>query len=350
MVTANTISFQPLKVAKGLLAVLPNNRTRDVVERRFGLGKSDKKETLEAIGKNYGITRERVRQIENYSLNLIRQSDPFQKSEPFFQELKTVIASFGGMVEEKNFVNVLAKSAKDKNCLLFFMVLGKDFNKLKEDEEFKHRWLTDGKSAEGIQESLRNLHKNMTPDDVFSEEDITAKLAGYFENLSGQKNIPGAAASWLNVSNLLAKNPLDQWGLANSPRIRPRGVRDLAYIVMEMHGSPMHFTEVSSSIEKSLGKSAYVQTVHNELIKDKRFVLVGRGLYALKEWGYKEGRVCDIIKDILTSHGPLPKEDLIKYVLKERHIKESTILINIQNKKYFKKLPNGRYSVKSMTA
>ena len=51
----------------------------------------------------------------------------------------------------------------------------------------------------------------------------------------------------------------------------------------------MHFKEVAEAISKTFGKKTHYATCHNELIKDSRFVLVGRGMYALAEWGYQAG-------------------------------------------------------------
>jgi hypothetical protein len=114
---------------------------------------------------------------------------------------------------------------------------------------------------------------------------------------------------------------------------------------MRKHGSPMHFREVAKAIESTFGKKTHIATTHNELIKDARFILVGRGTYGLGEWGYKPGVVRDVIKDILKKNGPLSKEDIIDRVLKERFLKKNTILVNLQNAKYFKKNKQGLYTV-----
>ena len=171
------------------------------------------------------------------------------------------------------------------------------------------------------------------------------KLASLALNNLGAALPDEALDSWLLISKLIAANKLGGWGLAASPHISPRGVRDLAYLVMKRHGSPLHFSEVAQTIKKTLGEEAHVQTVHNELIKDGRFVLVGRGLYALKEWGYQPGTVKEVIRNILTAGGPLPKDKLIEKVLKERHVKTATILINLQDKKLFGTLEDGRISL-----
>jgi hypothetical protein len=106
----------------------------------------------------------------------------------------------------------------------------------------------------------------------------------------------------------------------------------------------MHFREVAAGINKTFGKKTHIATCHNELIKDDRFVLVGRGVYALKEWGYKTGVVRDVIADILKAEGPMSKEDVVEKVMKERYLKKNTILVNLQNPKYFKKNKDGLYT------
>ena len=73
--------------------------------------------------------------------------------------------------------------------------------------------------------------------------------------------------------------------------------------------------------------------------------MVGRGLYALSEWGYMSGVVKDVIKGLIEKNGPMTKDDIIKKVLKERYVKENTIMVNLQNPKYFKKSKEGKYSV-----
>jgi DNA-directed RNA polymerase delta subunit len=107
----------------------------------------------------------------------------------------------------------------------------------------------------------------------------------------------------------------------------------------------MHFREVAEQIESLFGKSAHIATCHNELIKDNRFVLVGRGLYALTEWGYTAGVVKDVLQEIIKKHGPLTREEIIDKVRKERYVKDNTIIVNLQDTNIFKKLPTGAYAL-----
>ena len=108
---------------------------------------------------------------------------------------------------------------------------------------------------------------------------------------------------------------------------------------------PLHFKEIANNI-CTLGidkKPAHVQTVHNELIKDGRFVLVGRGVYALREHGYEPGTVREVITRLLKERGPLDSTEVVRLVNQKRFLKENTILLNLQNRRHFKRLEDGRY-------
>jgi DNA-directed RNA polymerase delta subunit len=125
-------------------------------------------------------------------------------------------------------------------------------------------------------------------------------------------------------------------------------VGDKAYLVLKQHNKPEHYSEITNLINKAKfdARVAYKETVHNELIKDKRFILVGRGIYALSEWGFKPGVVADVIKEILVeAQKPLPKDKIIEEVLKKRHVKKNTILVGLSNKQYFKKVDKNLYTL-----
>jgi DNA-directed RNA polymerase sigma subunit (sigma70/sigma32) len=63
-----------------LLEVL-DDRERKIILQRFGLDGTEPK-TLEEMGKKFGLTRERIRQLQNTALAKLRsriQSDPLEK-------------------------------------------------------------------------------------------------------------------------------------------------------------------------------------------------------------------------------------------------------------------------------
>lgn len=340
----NPIDFKPKQVTKRLIAVLPE-RAQEVIVARYGLGKESKRLTLEAIGQKYGITRERVRQIENYAIANIRKSNEYTKEKAAFTSLENLLHSLGGIVVEEDLLKHITKDASIQNHLNFLLVLGETFNRQKEDEHFKHRWHVNPELSKQVEASLHKLYKGLSNNDLLTESEMVNQFLEHLKDVSEKYKNEEIVKRWLRLSKKVGQNPLGEWGLSESPNIHTKGMRDYAFLVIRKHGSPIHFTQVAKNIEKIFKKQAHVATCHNELIKDPRFVLVGRGLYALAEWGYMSGVVKDVIKKILEKEGPLSKEEIIEKVLKERYVKENTIMVNLQNPKFFKKDRDGKYTM-----
>ncbi|MHB1330731.1 MAG: sigma factor-like helix-turn-helix DNA-binding protein [Minisyncoccota bacterium] len=339
-----TLSFKPKAVTKRLLSVL-TKRGQDVIENRYGLGAKSQRMTLDAIGKKYDITRERVRQIENHSLSIIRKSKEYKDQKVVFDELKAIVFELGGIVSEKDLLKHLAKDQATQNHIHFLLIIGEEFMKEKEDEEFKHRWHVDSELSKRIHIALRKLYSKLSDDELVLESDLIDDFLEEIKDINDKYKNEEVIKRWLAISNKIGKNPLGEWGRTSSPNVNAKGMRDYAFLVIRKHGSPIHFKEVAKAISQYFDKKAHVATTHNELIKDPRFVLVGRGLYALAEWGYMSGVVKDVIKKIIEKEGPLTKDEIIKKVLKERYVKENTIMVNLQNPKYFKKDSSGRYNI-----
>ena len=341
-----TISFKPKQVTKHFLSVLPR-RAQDVLVKRYGLGTETKKMTLESIGESYDITRERVRQIENFALAAIRKSDAFKEEQPAFEDLRAHMISLGGVVPEQAFLSEVVSDKSTQNHVHFLLVLGDFFVKHKEDDEFAHRWSADPETREKVEGSLRKLYSALSNEELLEESKMIETFLNHLKDVNEEYKNEEILRRWLSISKKIGRNPLGEWGVADSPNVNARGIRDYAFLVLRKHGSPMHFTEVANAISEHFDKRAHVATTHNELIKDKRFVLVGRGLYALSEWGYSAGVVRDVISDVLKKNGPLTREDIVEKVLRERYVKPNTILVNLQNPRYFKKDKEGRYAVAS---
>ncbi|MEQ1561171.1 MAG: sigma factor-like helix-turn-helix DNA-binding protein [Nitrospira sp.] len=344
MTDKTPITFKPKQVVKKLLSVL-GERAQDVLTSRFGLGNDTKRMTLEAIGKKYKITRERVRQIENYSVINIRKSKEYAKEKAVFDELRKIMAEMGGIISEDVLLKHLSKDKATQNQIHFLLTVGEEFTREKEDVEFKHRWSVDKELSKKIHSSLRQLYSTLSDDEILLESDMVEKFLENLKEVSDKYKNEEIAKRWLTLSKLIDKNPLGEWGKTGSSNINAKGMRDYAYLVIRRHGSPIHFREVAKLITELFKKKAHVATTHNELIKDPRFVLVGRGLYALAEWGYMSGVVRDVIKGIIEKNGPLTKDEIVKKVLKERYVKENTIMVNLQNPKFFKKSKDGKYSI-----
>lgn len=336
-------SFQPKSISKELLSELPE-RSRRVLVDRFGLTGKGEERTLDAIGKEYNITRERVRQIENHGIVVVRESDTYEAHAESFSDLKKALELLGSVVAEEMLLDAITKNPGDKNHLLFLLTVGHHFDNRREDNAFRARWFSDKDLADSIEKALNALYESTEPSRLTPEDEFIQLFNKELRTLNVKNRSEEALKRYLSISKRLGKNPLGEWGRIESPHVRIKNTRDFAYLTLKRHGSPMHFTEVANGIENLFRRKTHPATTHNELIKDGRFVLVGRGLYALKEWGYEPGVVRDVIRDILDKEGPLKREDIVERVKRERYVKDATIAVNLQNG-IFTKLSDGRYAL-----
>jgi hypothetical protein len=152
----------------------------------------------------------------------------------------------------------------------------------------------------------------------------------------------------LRVSRNVVVTEEGEVGLRQWREVNPRSIRDKVYLILRSIGQPMHFTAIADALQQSRWQKRPVtrQAVHNELIRDPRFVLIGRGIYGLSEWGHKPGTVSDVIQRVLKeAGGPLHKDEIIKRVLKERQVKEATIVLNLQEKSHFVRVKKATYDL-----
>ncbi|MBI3627254.1 MAG: hypothetical protein HY220_00680 [Candidatus Sungbacteria bacterium] len=347
--------LQPIKTqlklketSQDLLKHIENKRVREVLEKRFGLKTGDKK-TLEAIGKEYGITRERVRQIEADGLRALVLPAVYSTADLVFKALREHIEEHGGVAAEHNLLFSLA-DAKSHAHATFLLTVGKPFSKKQETDRAHPTWYTDKSAHDVLEKVLDGVYRDLEIKKVpVRKEALIALFAKEAEKVLGHRPKDHVLLNYLGAAKLIGENPYGEFGLISWPTIRPKGVRDKAYMVLQKSAKPMHFRAVAEAINKMnwAKKAAHPQTVHNELIKAQdRFVLVGRGLYALREWGYLPGTVADVVKGIINEAGkPLGREEIVSRVLAKRFVKENTILLNLQNRNLFTKEPDGKYFV-----
>lgn len=340
--TAPATSFDVRKAVEDILGTIDREREREIVARRFGL--YDRKETLEQIGELLGITRERVRQLEKAIM--IRLSVAAEKDLP---HVATVEKNFIRHLHEMGRVARISDLAArvcsdqtdcDKAHVAFLATLAPHISVVEENDNYHH--------AAGIAEHNDEKQIKAKVDEIVQlikkhGEPLT------LDELHGKLNYehPDHVRALASVSKNLA-HLKDHWGLAKWPRVNPKNIRDKIYVILGDSAKPMHFEDIAKAIRESdfKRKDVTTQAIHNELIKDNRFVLIGRGIYALKEWGYKKGTVADIIADVLKKAGePLHRDEIVKRVLQHRHVKETTILLNLQGKPQFKRVAKATYTL-----
>lgn len=330
------------KVVDGILDAIEKDREKEIIARRFGL--NTQKETLEQIGELLGITRERVRQLEKAILIRLKMTAEAGQLDLGGVEkyIVQVLHEMGRAARLDDLAEKINPKANDtdKAHLAFISTLSPKLTVLDENDHYHlgvaiAEHYSDANFKKGIDEVVKVIK---THGEAISLKDLHTKL-----NYEHPDHVKAVASLSKNLANLKTL-----WGLAKWPAVNPKNIRDKIYVILQGKGKPMHFSEIAKAIKDSDFKRRDVttQAIHNELIKDGRFVLVGRGIYALKEWGFKTGTVSDVISSVLKKNGaPMHRDEIVRAVLKERQVKETTILLNLQSKAQFKRVVKATYDL-----
>ncbi len=337
----NKVSSESL--VKDVLQSIDREREREIISRRFGL--FDRKETLEQIGELLGITRERVRQLEKSVIGKLKASSEAHKLTGIddFQNLVLAeLAKTGQVLRISDLTNRLVGDPNriEQSRMTFLCSLCPELVVVQDDDTYYA--CVSVKSAHNektLKEAISGIVKTVTKIGEPKKIDYIAKQAG-MNDVQLVRSLASAAKQLATLNEL--------WGLVKWPLVNPKNIRDKIYVILKENGNHMHFNEIAEAIKDSdfKRKNVTTQAIHNELIKDKRFVLIGRGLYALKEWGYEKGTVADIISQVLREAGePLHRDEIVKRVLKSRFVKETTILLNLQGKPQFHRVAKATYEL-----
>ena len=263
------------------LDLLPE-RSRFIVIDRFGI-QNDKAQTLDAIGKKNNITRERVRQLVNDSIEQINKAknEKYYKVQNIFTDY---VNSKGGIVFRNKLLKHMYDNYSVKESVCNFYIYASEyidsiqnnnrkpfaFAVFKKDFDFE-RW----NKIHGFIEEL--LRKN---NEALSFEKILKEINDNIGSVDAEH-----LREYLHISRTIENNSFDEWGFSRWNEINLRGVKDKVYLVLKHTGKAMHFRDIAKAIDEYglniNGKATHPQTVHNELIKDNRFVLISRGTYDL---------------------------------------------------------------------
>ncbi len=378
------------KIINDLLRPL-SVKERDIVKRRFGLDRPDR-ETLEKVGRLHGLTRERIRQIENSIINQkLKRLKEKKRELPALRDLITaLLGDHGGLMEKEYLFLVLdslshsPEGKKEKETkvkrnhfdFLFSKIFSEELEEVKKSLRFKDGYRLRSHDLDHIEELAEELLQEIKEAKRILKIDelleLISKLPSYSKHqekfrrencleldstlekifLCPQEfNVAVNHRSLYSVLQAIKDiepNKFGYWGSSNSNEISPRTINDKIYLILKNEGRPMHFSDLAHRINE-IGfdhKKANPATIHNELILDEKYVLIGRGMYGLKEWGLKKGTVAEVIKDILSSSGkPLSREEIIDEVLKTREVKRSTINLALSKRSEFKKTEDNKYTL-----
>ena len=342
--TAETVTVDIDGAVEAILGAIEQEREREIITRRFGL--YDRKETLEQIGELLGITRERVRQLEKAILVRLKIASADGKIPAVQTVEKAIVRELSEMGRLATVNDLTDALLGDKATVLsrarvaFAATLAPKLTVVDENDNYRAavaiaEYGEEKKIREHVDAVVVAIKKHGEP----------LTIEQLHEQLDHEH--PSHVRALATVSKHLS-HLKDMWGLNKWPTVNPKNIRDKIYVILAENGSPMHFSEIADSIKSSnfSRKNVTTQAIHNELIKDKRFVLIGRGIYALDSWGYSKGTVADTIIDILKdSKEPLHRDEIVKRVLKSRQVKETTILLNLQSKPQFKRVAKATYAL-----
>lgn len=330
------------QIINDILSTIEREREREIIARRFGL--FERKETLEQIGELLGITRERVRQLEKAVITRLKSTA--EQDLPHIKDIQTrfvaELEKLGKASRVSDLSNKLTKdnTRTDQARIAFLTLLCPSLVVIDENDHFYHSvGLASLHSEKQMKEQVTKIIDAIKK---IAEPAAIDKIATAVKD-SDEAHVSALASTSKQLATLNGR-----WGLVKWPMVNPKNIRDKIYVILYEKGKPLHFNDIASAIKGSefKRKDVTTQAIHNELIKDSRFVLIGRGIYALKEWGYEKGTVADIITEVLQKAGePLHRDEIVKRVLKSRHVKETTILLNLQGKAQFKRVAKATYAL-----
>ena len=327
---------------QNILGTIEREREREIVSRRFGL--FDRRETLEQIGELLGITRERVRQLEKAVVTRLKAAA--ERDLPNITEVEGALTAhlnqMGKVARVHDISQRLSKdnSKTDQARIAFLASLSPNIAVIDDNDHFFH---SIGLASEHTEKSIReHVNKIIEAINEIGEPTDIKQVAEKVGN-TDVRHTEALASISKNIASLNGR-----WGLIKWPMVNPKNIRDKIYVILHDNKKPMHFNQIAEAIKGSnlKRKDVTTQAIHNELIKDPRFVLIGRGIYALKEWGFKKGTVSDVIAEVLRKEGgPLHRDEIVRRVLKSRQVKETTILLNLQSKPQFKRVAKATYAL-----
>ena len=345
---ADSSNKTPLnKLIDNIMQDLYKDRERDIIIGRFGL--NGKKKTLDAIGKDYGVTRERIRQLEKgmiIRLQVKAEEGKLLGFADYEESLAVEIQKVGGICSILK-LSQLIKEGDSKETIArnsFITLISSKLLLIDDSDDYNQsavlasHYKSPSEASKDVDKIVGTLTVNKKPISISELK---------------KSNSRGQSEQELETKLLVSKNTYQRkglWGLKSWSSVNPKSIKDKIYIVLKEGKEPMHFSEIYKAIQadKTFHKREFtVQATHNELIRDARYVLVGRGRYALKEWGHIEGTVEDVIEKVLKDNDnkPMHRDEIIRGVLRYRQVRETTVVLNLQSKPRFKRVATATFQL-----
>ncbi|KKR08016.1 MAG: RpoD subfamily RNA polymerase sigma-70 subunit, RNA polymerase primary sigma factor [Candidatus Peregrinibacteria bacterium GW2011_GWF2_39_17] len=338
------------KVLEDLFLVL-TEKEKWVIIKRFALD-NEPRWTLEKIGQKFSVTRERIRQIEKIALNKLRRTAPTTKLGAIGDLASQSLDSNGGIMAERQLIKLIlttihsSNNATDAPIVRLSLAIHTQIKRSNKSDIYYSYCYLNSVKINDIQRVSDFLFTYLEKqNEIVSEKELLGQKIVISGNLNSFYDSKFLAAV-IRIDSRI-KQTENGFGLMSWRHVNPRSIRDKAYLVLKKMQKPLHFQEIAKliTLEKFDKKKVTIQAVHNELIRYEQFILVGRGLYALREWGYAEGTVADLIENLLKNQSPLSKSEITKQILHQRNVKKGTISLNLQKNPHFVRVGRALYSL-----
>jgi DNA-directed RNA polymerase delta subunit len=312
-----------------------------VLVEKYGLV-SWKAKPMQQIGKEFDMSRERIRQILNKSLTKVRRLlSQHSELESIIEQARELVKENNFMMKEEDLINKLLdnKVWLDYNELLLILSSDYDLYYIHRNKRFIKFFYIEPVFEEllnDIHDTIYSLIKeNKAP---ISEDKIFYKMknlfSSKFQRNQSIKDVLDNEDFYKNII-LLSRYLYTLDGLvwfATHAEVNPKTMKLKIEYVLSQAGSPLHYEEIAKRVKDTFNlESIKVPTIHNELVKNKEFINVGMWTYGLASWGYNGENTLEAIKAILAkAWRPMKTSEIAKEVLKERLVKEVTILLVLQ--------------------
>lgn len=345
----NISSKELLDTFEKVLKNLPE-REKNVLIKRVWL--YWEKETLQWIWNSFSspITRERVRQIEDSWIKKIWRLIENTSLQIFQEKAKNLIQIHWWVLIKDKIINSIVKDLKIENNVnknILETIISSSYDLVKSKPKIWTR--TYFYSPKFDKKLIDFIYKEALS--ILKKRKDVINMTSLAEQIKINLKIP-QVQNIVIFSSLEIFEDIVFWeenliGLTKWKILNPKTLKDKAIYVLKKEKIPIHFIEISNKISSWVWEKIKVNTIHNELIRNKEFVLVWRWIYALKEWWiYKPWNVIDVIVDIIKKTWPITTEDIIKKVLKVRQVKPTTIYMNLQNKEIIQRVWRNFYDLK----
>ena len=327
-------------------------RNQDLFKRRLCF-EDGKVPTLEELGRTFGITRERVRQILKKMGRKLEKKANIEKLSHFWERLDCCVAQGGGVISLRALPSLLQSEFKWSTAP-YSLALGQLLScwqqegTLRDDRDLlfvESECLSCNLPLQQLQ--ALNFDENQS----FHVQVIVAKLSRHCQSNCPWKQ-PVTTFHRAFIERLVGQSQgclilhgdvvlsHDKWLGKYCDNLE-----DVVCYILGKNGKPMHFREIAGGVrrenENFMDMSDH--NVHAAIMRYNKIEIVDRGTYALKSWGLGGYRsVTTAIEDFIEKKGlPQKRKDIIQHLKGE--FTEGNITTSLTKETRFTNIGDGLF-------